>query len=739
MKLYGVVCSYYEDPYLQFLPILSQILLKIKIFLFLFYDPRITKKQSIQKIYKKCNEFSNVNVILIESSLKNTPTRDFKDNIKIMCLKSIIYDHTRISKERNPDKNQKIIFLSLKKLPLSPVFDYINKIQELTKVNTLSRIKIKERSKYLPWYIFEKNEWCDFLIIDFLFLKSISTQSVRSTDFHFQDFFLIDKNKVIIKKVTFEDYIEHLFSYTKIINSSSSSSSNKKKEQFVYFNKTTYSFLYFHYDKERYDYYITSEGNPKNPKDLRYIKTNRYCGVFETPFEYLFFIKELTDISIDNIISKFDVPELTFQKDREKMIKTGYIENKIADYVFERSCEDDLFKIIFDTNSSSLKKISIRLENLEYFLECFISKVEYNNSSPKIILLITRGRYNSSFFNNEDGCKEEYYDMAIQYFSYLYSKHKSNNLIKKWYSEIPFDTESITMKKTVISSGQVIKTPSPPPPPPLTISNSNSNSNSNKDPKEQQPKEKTPIGLLKSFFKRKNSKKQKEQKEQQSNTSKTLIKPTIIPNGLCNFDIEYICVEKTNKLKSRRSLVNNSNHGNESIIKRISQNVSSLEDRLNGEKRPCIFYSNDNLFSIEHEYIIETMERKSFFVDYSLYSFSQKITLGKKSLENFNYGHYLREMSQYAFVLIPMTHLIPIDNDCLNIFEVISMGCIPIVLSSCYNDFFKENKIPVLIIKDYKDIESNLLLDTIEFYKGKKHLFQDHPFLYLNYWVKKIN
>ena len=88
----------------------------------------------------------------------------------------------------------------------------------------------------------------------------------------------------------------------------------------------------------------------------------------------------------------------------------------------------------------------------------------------------------------------------------------------------------------------------------------------------------------------------------------------------------------------------------------------------------------------------------------------------------------------YTFVICPHGG----GLDCHRNWEALCLGCIPIVKTSPIDDLYKD--LPVLIVNDWKDINSKLLNDTINDFKIK---YQNSEFkfekLQLDYWVNLIN
>ena len=83
----------------------------------------------------------------------------------------------------------------------------------------------------------------------------------------------------------------------------------------------------------------------------------------------------------------------------------------------------------------------------------------------------------------------------------------------------------------------------------------------------------------------------------------------------------------------------------------------------------------------------------------------------------------------YAFVLSPHGN----GLDCHRTWESLVLGCIPIVKSSPIDMLYQD--LPVLIINDWKEINKQLLIDTITIFKNKKFNFEK---LTLKYWLEKM-
>jgi len=86
--------------------------------------------------------------------------------------------------------------------------------------------------------------------------------------------------------------------------------------------------------------------------------------------------------------------------------------------------------------------------------------------------------------------------------------------------------------------------------------------------------------------------------------------------------------------------------------------------------------------------------------------------------------------SKFTFVISPFGHGI----DCHRTWEALILGCIPIVKHSSIIKVFDD--LPVLIIKEWRDINKQLLEKTIEDYKKRDFNYEK---LTLKYWTDLIN
>lgn len=86
-------------------------------------------------------------------------------------------------------------------------------------------------------------------------------------------------------------------------------------------------------------------------------------------------------------------------------------------------------------------------------------------------------------------------------------------------------------------------------------------------------------------------------------------------------------------------------------------------------------------------------------------------------------------MIKYAFVASPHGN----GLDCHRTWEALALGCIPIVKSSPIDPLYDE--LPVLIVKEWNNINEELLINTINSFKSKKFNMVK---MTLEYWINKI-
>ena len=88
-----------------------------------------------------------------------------------------------------------------------------------------------------------------------------------------------------------------------------------------------------------------------------------------------------------------------------------------------------------------------------------------------------------------------------------------------------------------------------------------------------------------------------------------------------------------------------------------------------------------------------------------------------------------KKQTEFAFVLSPHGN----GLDCHRTWEALCLGCIPIVKSSSIDSIY--DKLPVLIVDDWSDINIDLLSSTIKSFREMRF---DYNRLKLEYWVNLI-
>ena len=89
-----------------------------------------------------------------------------------------------------------------------------------------------------------------------------------------------------------------------------------------------------------------------------------------------------------------------------------------------------------------------------------------------------------------------------------------------------------------------------------------------------------------------------------------------------------------------------------------------------------------------------------------------------------------KEIVNYTFAFSPYGN----GPDCHRHWEILALGCIPIIRSFGRNDMFDD--FPVLIVDEWSDITEQLLVDTIEKFKVTKFNYDK---LLLQYWVNQFS
>ncbi len=125
-----------------------------------------------------------------------------------------------------------------------------------------------------------------------------------------------------------------------------------------------------------------------------------------------------------------------------------------------------------------------------------------------------------------------------------------------------------------------------------------------------------------------------------------------------------------------------------------------------------------------------------FSIDNAKYGYDRRDAINEipKELMFYEPTRINRQMSfenqiKYAFVISPHGN----GLDCHRTWEALCIGCIPIVKTSPIDELFED--LPVLIVKNWSDININLLTNTINEFKNKKFNYDK---LLLKFWVDKL-
>jgi hypothetical protein len=151
------------------------------------------------------------------------------------------------------------------------------------------------------------------------------------------------------------------------------------------------------------------------------------------------------------------------------------------------------------------------------------------------------------------------------------------------------------------------------------------------------------------------------------------------------------------------------------------------------------FFQESTLINIKKNSQIFYDRIKKIYVNFSLYNDrfnDRKSALEKipKDLLDINLDFLPRtnnwiKMSKYAFILSPFG----IGMDCHRTWEVLCLGCIPILKAPNFKNLFSE--LPVIIVNEWNEVTQELLDKTIEDFKTK--IF-NYDKLKLNFWINQI-
>jgi hypothetical protein len=155
----------------------------------------------------------------------------------------------------------------------------------------------------------------------------------------------------------------------------------------------------------------------------------------------------------------------------------------------------------------------------------------------------------------------------------------------------------------------------------------------------------------------------------------------------------------------------------EEMLKRITQNAEPFWNRINGCYANFQFLMTTR-FSYDRGDAINNVPRELVYYEPT-----------KTTREN-----CWNTQVTYAFVLSPHGN----GLDCHRTWEALCLGCIPIVKTSSLDPLY--DGLPVLIVKEWSDVNVYLLTNTIIKFKT---IAQANEFTYenlrLDYWMKQIN
>jgi hypothetical protein len=163
-------------------------------------------------------------------------------------------------------------------------------------------------------------------------------------------------------------------------------------------------------------------------------------------------------------------------------------------------------------------------------------------------------------------------------------------------------------------------------------------------------------------------------------------------------------------------------HSDQRLLRYFSNRAKKFEDKLYGEKWPKVYLDfHHNMDS--HNHRLE-----------ALISLSGKpfIQIQNEKLLFENYLNYLNEIS---CIISPHGN----GLDCHRTYEALCMNVIPIVKKSSLDALYKTHKLPVVIVDDWSDLDSQFIQKKIKEFKGKIHLFNTHPALTTIYWKEFLD
>ena len=110
-----------------------------------------------------------------------------------------------------------------------------------------------------------------------------------------------------------------------------------------------------------------------------------------------------------------------------------------------------------------------------------------------------------------------------------------------------------------------------------------------------------------------------------------------------------------------------------------------------------------------------------------LFLYNKNIKINRPIIEK--YIFIWMKSAQHTFVLSPFGN----GLDCHRTWEAICLGCIPIIKAPFFRTMF--DGLPVLIVNDWREVNQQLLNETISNFKEINFNFDK---INLSYWVNQI-
>jgi hypothetical protein len=220
----------------------------------------------------------------------------------------------------------------------------------------------------------------------------------------------------------------------------------------------------------------------------------------------------------------------------------------------------------------------------------------------------------------------------------------------------------------------------------------------------------------------------------------TITRPFVLICGDCDEDFPEQCLSTT----TLNHLLNN-----QYLIHIFAQNCRINHDRITRIPIGLDFHTirNKEQPINQEEILIKIAESSKPFQNrntriYSSFHFALNYKSREEAFERLDknlvfyepkkvdrYDSWNRQ-TEYAFVASPRGN----GEDCHRTWEALVLGCIPIVKSSPLDPLYDD--LPVLIVKDWKDITEDMLKNTIELFSKQDFKMEK---LTLDYWKNLIN